>query len=209
MNRIRSAALVTAAALSALVPAALSQAAGGPSGPGTSYLQDPSGGGQAMKSAWTEGDRHKLSGQFRFHPGMDYKLKDKPGPSAAPEWAGKTPDLDTLVYRPEFVFSYEVATSAILKKGITEKKGRHPVTLHAVLRDPKGAEVARFHEPKPDRAATGEKTVPLGRTVGCDTGTYTVQWQIARTGGAGDAASVGGELRWNSSCTSFRDALSH
>ncbi|MCB5169812.1 hypothetical protein LG634_34050 [Streptomyces bambusae] len=209
MKRFHTAALATAAALSVLGPAALAQAGGpGPgrtTGTGTAYLQDPAGGNTDMKTAWTKGDKHKLSGQFRFHPGMDYKLKDKPG--APSEWGAKTPDLNTLVHRPKFEFTYEIATQVILKKGLSEKKGKHPVTLHAVLRDAKGGQIATVHEARADAPATLTKSFPLGKKVACDSGKYTVTWSVTRTGA--EPAEVGGTVKWNASCKEFRDALSH
>ncbi|MGG8405225.1 hypothetical protein ACM614_00880 [Streptomyces sp. 12297] len=108
MKRFHTAVLAAAAVLSVLGSAALAQADDDVKG--TEYLQDPAGGNKAMKSQWTKGDRHKLSGRFRFRPGMDYRLKDRTSPQEAKEWGAKTPDLDTLVYRPAFEFSYEIAT---------------------------------------------------------------------------------------------------
>ncbi|MER7759149.1 hypothetical protein [Streptomyces sp. NPDC097619] len=208
MNRIRTAAFAgTAVLLSVLAPAALSRA-DGPSS--ARHLQDPAGGNKAMKTAWTGGDKHKLSGQFRFHPGMDYKLKDKPGPAGAPEWGSKTPDLNTVAYRPRMVFSYEIATSTLLRKGISEKKGKHAVTLRAVLRDARGKRIAAVDEAKADRPAVLEKEFPVGRKIACDSGVYTVAWSISRTGPADtDRATVKGTLDWDSSCKEFKDSLSH
>ncbi|MGG8405224.1 hypothetical protein ACM614_00875 [Streptomyces sp. 12297] len=45
------------------------------------------------------------------------------------------------------------------------------MTLHAVLRNAKGVQVAAVHEAQADRPAVLEKKFPLGKKIACDSGT--------------------------------------
>ncbi|GAA3086680.1 hypothetical protein GCM10020254_33920 [Streptomyces goshikiensis] len=54
-----------------------------------------------------------------------------------------------------------------------------------------------------DRPATGREKVPGGKRIACDTGEYTVEWSVTRSG----YGTVSGTLRWDSSCEQYRTAF--
>ncbi|MGW1774068.1 hypothetical protein [Streptomyces sp. NPDC002104] len=200
MNRTRTAALVLAAVAAALAPA-LSGAA--TAADGTAYLQDPSGGEKAMKSMWTKDDMHKVEAQFRFHPSIQYKTVTRRGPKGAEEYERKVPDPTTLAWEPGYEFAWSVADSQGVKKILTTKDGKQVLVLHAVLRDARRAEVAQVHQELKNRPATGRTKVPGGKRIACDTGTYTVEWSVTRTG----YGTLKGSLPWDSSCEQYRTAF--
>lgn len=200
MNRTRTAVLVLAAAAAALAPA-LSGAA--TAADGTAYLQDPSGGEKSMKSMWTKDDMHKVEAQFRFHPTIQYKTITRPGPKGAEEYERKVGDPKTLAWQPVYEFAWSVADSQGVKKVLTTKDGKQALVLHAVLRDARRAEVARVHQELQNRPATGRTKVPGGKRITCDTGTYTVEWSVTRTG----YGTLTGSLPWDSSCEQYRTAF--
>ncbi|MCX4780736.1 hypothetical protein [Streptomyces sp. NBC_01264] len=198
MNRTRTAALVLAAVAAALAPALAATAADG-----TAYLQDPSGGEKAMKSMWTKDDMHKVEAQFRFIPSIQYKTVMRRGPKGAEEYERKAPDPKTLAWEPAYEFAWSVADSQGVKKVLTTKDGKQVLVLHAVLRDARRAEVAQVHQELKNRPATGRTKVPGGKRVACDTGTYTVEWSVTRTG----YGTLKGSLPWDSSCEQYRTAF--
>ncbi|MCB5182460.1 hypothetical protein [Streptomyces antimicrobicus] len=200
MKRTRIAALGVATAVAALAPALVEAAS---AAEGTSYLQDPGGGEKTMKSLWTKDEMHKVEAQFRFHPGVVYGMVDAPASSPSAEWDAKKPDPKTLAWRPSFEFAWAVSDSVVVKKALTSKDGKHPVTLHAVLRRPDGTPAAEVRDAARDRAATGRTTLPGGERIACDTGTYTVEWSVTRTG----YGTLNGSLPWNSSCDTHRTAF--
>ncbi|WP_407837461.1 hypothetical protein ACE1OC_15115 [Streptomyces sp. DSM 116496] len=200
MNRTRTAVLVLAAAAAALAPA-LSGAA--TAADGTAYLQDPSGGEKSMKSMWTKDDMHKVEAQFRFHPTIQYKTITRPGPKGAEEYERKVGDPKTLAWAPVYEFAWSVADSQGVKKVLTTKDGKQALVLHAVLRDARRAEVARVHQELQNRPATGRTKVPGGKRITCDTGVYTVEWSVTRTG----YGTLTGSLPWDSSCEQYRTAF--
>ncbi|MCM1969196.1 hypothetical protein ABT024_10815 [Streptomyces sp. NPDC002812] len=199
MNRTRTAVIVLAAAAAALAPA-LSGAATAADSP---YLQDPSGGDKTMKSMWTKDDMHKVEAQFRFHPSIQYKTITRPGPKGAEEYERKVGDPKTLAWEPGYEFAWSVADSQGVKKVLTTKDGKQALVLHAVLRDGRRAEVARVHQELRNRPATGRTKVPGGKRIKCDTGTYTVEWSVTRTG----YGTLTGSLPWDSSCEQYRTAF--
>lgn len=201
MKRTRIAALALAAATAALAPA-LGQAA--TAAEGTAFLQDPAGGEKSMKSMWTKDEMHKVEGQFRFHPGVQYKTVTKPGPSGAPEWERKVADPKTLAWQPSYEFAWSVSDSTLVKKALTTKEGTHPIVVHAVLRTAKRAVVAEVHEELGGSAATGRKKIAGGRRIACDTGAYTVEWSVTRSG----YGTLSGSLPWNADCAEYRTAFS-
>ncbi|MFD3807457.1 hypothetical protein ACFWSF_12235 [Streptomyces sp. NPDC058611] len=201
MKRTRIAALALAAATAALAPA-LGQAA--TAAEGTAFLQDPAGGEKSMKSMWTKDEMHKVEGQFRFHPGIQYKTVTKPGPSGAPEWERKVADPKTLAWRPSYEFAWSVSDSTLVKKALTTKDGKHPIVVHAVLRTAKRAVAGEVREELTGSAATGRKKVAGTRRIACDTGEYTVEWSVTRSG----YGTLTGTLRWDSSCEEYRTAFS-
>ncbi|MFD3719909.1 hypothetical protein [Streptomyces sp. NPDC058674] len=200
MKRTRIAALALAAAAAAVAPA-LGQAA--TAAEGTVFLQDPAGGEKAMKSMWTKDEMHKVEGQFRFHPGVRYETVTKPGPSGAPEWERKVADPETLAWQPSYEFAWSVSDSTVVKKALTTKEGGHPVVVHAVLRDAKGARAAEVRRELADSAATGRQKVAGGKRIACDTGEYTVEWSLTRSG----YGTLTGTLRWDSDCEQYRTAF--
>ncbi|MFJ7202020.1 hypothetical protein ACIQWR_00580 [Streptomyces sp. NPDC098789] len=202
MKRTRIAAVALATAAAALVPALVQAAAAVPA-EGSSYLQDPSGGEKAMKSRWTKDEMHKLEAQFRFHPGVQYETRTVPGPSGAPEWEAKKADPKTLAWQPKFEFAWSISDSTLVKKAVTTKNGKHPITLYAVVRRADGVEAAKVSSDSKDRPATGRATVGGDKRIACDTGEYTVEWSATRTG----YGTVNGSLRWNSSCEQYRTAF--
>lgn len=199
MNRTRTAALALAAAAAALAPA-LSGAATAAEG---TYLQDPSGGEKAMKSMWTKDEMHKVEAQFRFHPSIQYKTITRPGPKGAEEYERKVGDPKTLAWEPGYEFAWSVADSQGVKKVLTTKDGKQALVLHAVLRDARRTEVAKVHQKLENRPATGRTKVPGGKRIACDTGTYTVEWSVTRTG----YGTLTGSLPWDSSCEQWRTAF--
>lgn len=201
MKRTRIAALALAAATAALAPA-LGQAA--TAAEGTAFLQDPAGGEKSMKSMWTKDEMHKVEGQFRFHPGIQYKTVTKPGPSGAPEWERKVADPKTLSWQPSYEFAWSVSDSTLVKKALTTKEGKHPIVVHAVLRTAKRAVAGEVREELTGSAATGRKKVAGARRIACDTGEYTVEWSVTRSG----YGTLKGTLRWDSSCEEYRTAFS-
>ncbi|RSS66680.1 hypothetical protein [Streptomyces sp. WAC06614] len=200
MKRTRIAALGLATAVAALAPALVEAAS---AAEGTAYLQDPAGGEKTMKSLWTKDEMHKLEGQLRFHPGVLYDMVDVPGSSPSAEWGAKRPDPKSLAWRPSFEFAWSVSDSVVVKKALTSKEGKHPITLYAVLRRPDGSPAAQVRSEAQDRAASGRTTLPGGRRIACDSGTYTVEWSLTRTG----YGTLHGSLPWNASCDAHRKAF--
>ncbi|GAA3086682.1 hypothetical protein GCM10020254_33930 [Streptomyces goshikiensis] len=97
-----------------------------------------------MKSMWTKDEMHKVEGQLRFFPGVQYKTVTRPGPSGAPEFERKAGDPKTLAWQPSYEFGWTVSDSTLVKKALTTKEGRHPIVVHAVLHaPPTGARPAR------------------------------------------------------------------
>ncbi|WP_329379883.1 hypothetical protein OG625_13815 [Streptomyces sp. NBC_01351] len=201
MKRTRIAALALATAAAALAPA-LGQAA--TAAEGTSFLQDPSNGEKAMKSMWTKDEMHKVEAQFRFHPGIQYKTVTGPGPAAAPDYKRQVPDPKTLAWQPGYEFAWAVSDSTVVKKTLTTKEGTHPIVVHAVLR--RAGERAKAGEVRQEltgKPATGRAKVPGGKRIACDTGEYTVEWSVTRSG----YGTLTGSLRWDSSCEQYRTAF--
>ncbi|WP_030774552.1 hypothetical protein [Streptomyces sp. NRRL F-2664] len=200
MKRTRTAALALAAAAAALAPVLVQQATAA-EGP---YLQDPAGGEKSMKSMWTEDEMHKVEGQLRFHPGVQYKTVTRPGHPAAPDHERRSGDPDTLAWEPSYEFAWSVSDSTVLKKAVTVKEGTHPIVVHAVLRRANGSsKVAEVRKELQDRPATGREKVAGGRRIACDTGEYTVEWSVTRSG----YGTLTGSLRWDSSCEQYRTAF--
>ncbi|MGW0362235.1 hypothetical protein [Streptomyces sp. NPDC002990] len=202
MKRMRTAALTLAAAAAALAPA-LGQSA--TAAEGTEYLQDPSGGEKTMKSMWTKDEMHKVEGQFRFHPGIQYKTVTRPGPPGAPDQKQQAPDPKTLAWQPSYEFAWAVSDSTVVKKAMTTKEGGHPIVVHAVLR--RAADRAKVGEVRQEltgKPATGRAKVAGGKRIGCDTGEYTVEWSLTRSG----YGTLTGTLGWDSNCERHRTAFS-
>ncbi|AYV29593.1 MULTISPECIES: hypothetical protein [Streptomyces] len=199
MNRTRIVALALAATAAALVPA-LGQGATAAEG---TYLQDPAGGEKSMKSMWTKDEMHKVEGQLRFFPGVQYKTVTRPGPSGAPEFERRVGDPRTLAWQPSYEFGWAVSDSTLVKKALTTKEGKHPVVVHAVLRAPDRSKAGEVRRELRDRPATGRERVPGGKRIACDTGEYTVEWSVTRSG----YGTVSGTLRWDSSCEQYRTAF--
>ncbi|MGW0751729.1 hypothetical protein [Streptomyces sp. NPDC002587] len=201
MKRTRIAALALVTTAAALAPA-LGQAA--TAAEGTAYLQDPAGGEQRMKSMWTKDEMHKVEGQFRFHPGIMYEMVTRPGHSAAPDHERRVPDPKTLAWQPSYEFAWSVSDSTLVKKAMTTKEGTHPVVVHAVLRTAKGAKAGEARRELAGKPATGRERIAGGERIACDTGEYTVEWSVTRSG----YGTLTGTLRWDSSCEQHRTAFS-
>ncbi|MBW5484039.1 hypothetical protein [Streptomyces bambusae] len=199
MKRTRIAALGLVTAAAALGPALAPASAAD----GTTFLQDPRGGEKDMKSLWTKDDAHKVEAQFRFHPGVMYRMVDAPDRPQAAEWGAKKVDPESVSWQPKFEFAWAVSDSVVVKKALTAKDGKHPVTLYAVLRRPDGKPAAEVRSTSENRPATGRTTIDAGKRVACDSGTYTVEWSVTRTG----YGTLSGSLPWNSTCESYRTAF--
>ncbi|QES49909.1 hypothetical protein DEJ50_20870 [Streptomyces venezuelae] len=201
MKRTRIAALALATAAAALAPALVEASAAD----GTSFLQDPAGGEQEMRSA--KDGKYKVEGQLRFHPGVVYSMVPRPAAKGQQDWGGgtdrKVPDPKSLAWEPKFEFAWGVSEVALLKKALASK-GRHPVVLHATLWTADRTKAAEVHSSVKERPATGRTTLPGGKRIACDTGGYTVDWSVTRTG----HGSVGGTLKWNADCAQYRTAFS-
>ncbi|MFG2749422.1 hypothetical protein [Streptomyces xanthophaeus] len=200
MKRTRIAALALAATTSALAPV-LGQSA--TAAEGAVYLQDPAGGEKTMKSMWTKDEMHKVEAQFRFHPGVQYRTVTRPGPSGAPDYERQVPDPATLAWQPSYEFAWSVADSTLVKKALTTKDGKHAIQVRAVLRSAKGAQVAVVDRELTGKPATGREKVAGGKRIACDTGEYTVEWSLTRSG----YGTLSGKLPWNSSCEQYRTAF--
>ncbi|MFJ3974942.1 hypothetical protein [Streptomyces sp. NPDC090021] len=200
MKRTRTAALALATAAAALAPALLPQAIAAEG----AYLQDPAGGEKTMKSMWTKDEMHKVEGQFRFHPGVRYKTVARPGHSAAPDYERKVGDPKTLAWEPSYEFAWSVSDSTVVKKALTVKEGEHPIVVHAVLRRADRSEVAQVRRELTGKPATGREKIAGNKRIACDTGEYTVEWSVTRSG----YGTLHGSLRWNSSCEQYRTAFS-
>lgn len=200
MKRTRIAALALATAAAALAPVVVQPAT---AAEGTAYLQDPAGGEKTMKSMWTKDEMHKVEGQFRFHPGVQYKTVTRPGPSGAPDYERQVPDPQTLAWQPSYEFAWAVSDSTVVKKAVTVKEGEHPIVVHAVLRTPRGAKAAEVRKELTGKPATGREKVAGSKRIACDTGEYTVEWSVTRSG----YGTLTGTLRWNSSCEQHRTAF--
>ncbi|MFJ9593212.1 hypothetical protein ACIRS3_10675 [Streptomyces virginiae] len=200
MKRTRTAAVALATAAAALAPVLVQQAT---AAEGT-YLQDPAGGEKSMKSMWTKDEMHKVEGQFRFHPGVQYKTVSRPGHAAAPDYERKVGDPDTLAWQPSYEFAWSVSDSTVVKRAVTVKEGEHPIVVHAVLRRADRSTVAEVRKELKGKPATGREKVAGGRRIACDTGEYTVEWSVTRSG----YGTLTGSLRWDSSCEQYRTAFS-
>ncbi|MCX5376192.1 hypothetical protein [Streptomyces sp. NBC_00091] len=201
MKRTRTAALALAAAAAAVAPA-LGQASA-TAAPGTGFLQDPAGGEHEMKSMWTNGQKHKLEGQVRFHPGIQYKTVARPALQGDTREERQVADPSTLAWQPSYEFAWAVS-DVLVNKGLTTKNGTHPIVVHAVLRDAKGAKAAEVEQKLTGQPATGRQKVAGGKRIACDTGEYTVEWSLTRT----HYGTLTGTLRWDSSCEQYRTAFS-
>ncbi|WP_330298323.1 hypothetical protein [Streptomyces sp. NBC_00503] len=204
MKRTRTAALALATVAAALAPVLGQGAATAAAGGTETYLQDPSGGEKAMKSMWTKDDMHKVEAQFRFRPGIQYETVTRRGPKGAEDYPRKVPDPKTLRWEPGYEFAWSVSDSQGVKKVLTTKDGKQSIVLHAVLRDAKRAKAAEMDQELTDRPATGRTKVPGGKRIACDTGKYTVEWSLTRTG----YGTLKGSLAWDSSCEQYRTAFS-
>ncbi|MFE5624691.1 hypothetical protein ACFQ8S_21765 [Streptomyces virginiae] len=200
MKRTRTAAVALATAAAALAPVLVQQATAAEG----SYLQDPAGGEKSMKSMWTKDEMHKVEGQFRFHPGVQYKTVTRPGHAAAPDYERKVGDPDTLAWQPSYEFAWSVSDSTVVKRAVTVKEGEHPIVVHAVLRRADRSTVAEVRKELKGKPATGREKVAGGRRIACDTGEYTVEWSVTRSG----YGTLTGSLRWDSSCEQYRTAFS-
>ncbi|WP_030658661.1 MULTISPECIES: hypothetical protein [Streptomyces] len=200
MKRTRTAAVALATAAAALAPVLVQQAT---AAEGT-YLQDPAGGEKTMKSMWTKDEMHKVEGQFRFHPGVQYKTVSRPGHAATPDYERKVGDPETLAWQPSYEFAWSVSDSTVVKKAVTVKEGEHPIVVHAVLRRADRSTVAEVRKELKGKPATGREKVAGGRRIACDTGEYTVEWSVTRSG----YGTLTGSLRWDSSCEQYRTAFS-
>lgn len=200
MKRTRMAALALATTAAALAPALVHQAT---AAEGTAYLQDPAGGEKSMKSMWTKDEMHKVEAQFRFHSGVQYETVTRPGPPGAPDFERQVPDPKTLAWQPSYEFAWAVSDSTLVKKAVTTKDGRHPIEVHAVLRTAKGAKAGEVRRKLDGKPATGREKVAGGKRIACDTGEYTVEWSVTRSG----YGTLTGTLRWNSSCEQHRMAF--
>lgn len=156
-----------------------------------------------MKSMWTKDEMHKVEAQFRFHPGVQYRTVTRPGPSGAPDYERQVPDPATLAWQPSYEFAWSVADSTLVKKALTTKDGKHTIVVHAVLRSAKGAQVAVVDRELTGKPATGREKVAGGKRIACDTGEYTVEWSLTRSG----YGTLSGKLPWNSSCEQYRTAF--
>ncbi|MEU9034363.1 hypothetical protein AB0D45_05540 [Streptomyces sp. NPDC048352] len=201
MKRTRTAALALAAAAAAVAPA-LGQASAA-AAPGTGYLQDPAGGEKEMKSQWTKDQKHKLEGQVRFHPGIQYETVARPARPGDPRDERRVADPSTLAWMPSYEFAWAVS-DVLVNKGLTTKNGKHPIVVRAVLRDARGAEAAEVEQKLTGQPATGRQKVAGSKRIACDTGEYTVEWSVTRT----HYGTVTGKLRWDSSCERYRTAFS-
>lgn len=201
MKRTRTAALALAAAAAAVAPA-LGQAPA-TAAPGTGFLQDPAGGEHEMKSMWTKDQKHKLEGQARFHPGIQYGTVSRPSHPHDPRSERQVPDPSTLSWQPSYEFAWAVS-DVLVNKGLTTKNGTHPIVVHAVLRDAKGVARAEVERKLTGQPATGRQKVPGDKKIACDTGEYTVEWSVTRT----HYGTLTGTMRWDSSCERYREAFS-
>ncbi|MEV6687497.1 hypothetical protein ACIA6C_07920 [Streptomyces sp. NPDC051578] len=201
MNRSRTAALALSAALAALAPALGQSAATAAQG---TYLQDPGGGEKAMKSMWTKDDMHKVEAQFRLYPNIQYKTVRRTESKGGQQWERDVPDPKTLAWMPSYEFAWSVADSQLVKKAVTTKDGKHPIVLHAVLLTPGRAKAAEVDQELTGRPATGRVKVPGGKRIACDTGRYTVEWSVTRSG----YGTLRGTLPWDSGCEQYRTAFS-
>ncbi|WP_327264213.1 hypothetical protein OG444_24620 [Streptomyces sp. NBC_01232] len=199
MKRTRIAALALATASAALAPLLGQAAAAEPA----VYLQDPAGGEKTMKSMWTKDEMHKVEGQLRFHPGIQYKTVKRPGPAAAPDYERRAADPRTLAWLPSYEFAWSVSDSTVVKKAVTVKEGAHPIVVHAVLRSADRKKVGEVRRELTGKPATGREKIAGGKRIVCDTGEYTVEWSVTRSG----YGTLGGTLRWNSSCEQYRTAF--
>ncbi|MEV8534491.1 hypothetical protein [Streptomyces sp. NPDC051211] len=197
MKRTRIAALALATAAAALTPTLVEASAAD----GSSFLQDPAGGEKEMRS--TKDKKYKVEGQVRFHPGVVYTMVPRTGGKGDPDWGGNTPDPKTLAWEPKFEFAWAVSEVALLKKTLSSN-GKHPVVLHATLWTADRTKAAEVHSDVKDRPAEGSATLPGGKRIACDTGAYTVEWSVTRSG----HGSVGGRLKWNADCEQYRTAFS-
>ncbi|MEU3313069.1 hypothetical protein ABZ716_12860 [Streptomyces sp. NPDC006687] len=197
MKRTRTAALTAVAAVAALSPALGQAAATAADGKGN-LPQDPVGSGKA----WSGDQKHKVEGQVRFHPGVQYRTVTRPGPESAPEWERQVGDPDTLAWLPSYEFSWTVS-DVLVSKGLSTKNGKHALALHAVLRDGRHGVVGEVDKKLSGQPATGSQKIPGNQRVACDTGEYTVEWTLERPG----YAKIGGTLRWDSSCEQYRKAF--
>ncbi|MFF5445274.1 hypothetical protein [Streptomyces sp. NPDC012888] len=200
IRRTRTTALVLASAAAALAPALVGPAS---AAEGTSYLQDPAGGEKDMKAFRTADKQHKVEGQLRFHPGVVYSMVPRNSAKGDPDWGAQAPDPKTLAWQPKFEFAWAVSDLDPVKKILTLKKGKHPVTLHATLWKADRTKAAEVHSTVQDRPATGSVVLPGSKRIACDTGEYTVEWQLTRTG----YGSVGGTLKWDADCAQYRRAF--
>ncbi|MFF5702244.1 hypothetical protein ACFY7H_07045 [Streptomyces sp. NPDC012794] len=201
MKRTRTAALTLAAAAAAVAPA-LGQASA-TAAPGTGYLQDPAGGEHEMKSLWTKDQKHKLEGQVRFHPGIQYETVSRPALPGDPRDERRVADPDTLSWMPSYEFAWAVS-DVLVNKGLTTKNGKHPIVVRAVLRDARGTARAEVEQELTGQPATGRQKVAGGKRIPCDTGRYTVEWSVTRT----HYGTLTGTLRWDSGCERYRTAFS-
>ncbi|MGW7440258.1 hypothetical protein [Streptomyces sp. NPDC054849] len=200
MKRTRIAALALATAAAALVPVLVQPAT---AAEGTAYLQDPAGGEKTMKSMWTKDEMHKVEGQFRLHPGVQYKTVTRPGPSGAPDFERQVADPKTLAWLPSYEFAWSVSDSTVVKKAMTVKEGRHPIVVRAVLRTAGGAVAGEVRKELTGKPPSGREKVAGAKRIACDSGEYTVEWSVTRS----DFGTVTGTLRWNSSREQYRKAF--
>ncbi|MFD5066077.1 hypothetical protein ACFWNO_48460, partial [Streptomyces sp. NPDC058394] len=72
-----------------------------------------------------------------------------------------------------------------------------------VLRDAHRVKVGELRKELAGKPPTGREKIAGGKRIACDTGEYTVEWTVTRSG----YGTLGGTLRWNSSCEQYRTAF--
>ncbi|MFD9408898.1 hypothetical protein ACFWBN_18025 [Streptomyces sp. NPDC059989] len=200
MKRTRITAFALATAAAALAPALVQPAT---AAEGTAYFQDPAGDEKAMKSMRSGDKKHKVEGQLRFHPGVQYKTVTRRNAPEAPDGERQFPDPKTLAWQPSYEFAWAVSDTALVKKVLPGNKGEHPIVVHAVLRTADGAKVGEVRRELTGKPATGREKVAGGKRIACDTGKYTVEWSVTRSG----YGTLTGTLGWDSSCEQYRTAF--
>ncbi|MDV5145426.1 hypothetical protein R1T08_14695 [Streptomyces sp. SBC-4] len=143
------------------------------------YAQDPSADdydGTLIYIPGVKGDVHHIEGQGRFHWNAHYRTK-KAGRSAgqAYEHFYEVPDLDTLVYQPEFGINYRVWTT---KNGNRVLDGRHPTRWMMALYTADREKLAEWEGQWSLREHSHTEKHSLGIEIQPDSGIYQCLWVL-------------------------------
>lgn len=176
------------------------------------FVRDPD---DDWRSEWTEDAWHKIKGQCLFHVNYSFPMTSKYDSSGMRIWGVKIPDLDAIVYRPEFEIAYEIWSSNVVSGdmgGILTQKDGHPTNVYMALYDPNRVKLAEFKHGELSGPPSYRNKTSCDVEIKPDTGIYTIDWTVSRTEDNGTAdrqptGMVEGNFKFDSNADLLRMRL--